>query len=106
MFFVNYQSVFDRVRALVEKSGARVIAIDMSGVIDVEYTALKTMTTGEERLRERGITLWLVGLTPDVLAVVQRSPLGSMLGRERMFYTLEEAVAAWRAVVQPGDSVK
>jgi hypothetical protein len=37
--------------------------------------------------------LWLVGLQPEVLATVRRSPLGETLGRERMFFNLEQAVA-------------
>jgi hypothetical protein len=34
-----------------------------------------------------------VGLNPEVLAVVQRSTLGETLGRERMLFNLEMAVA-------------
>jgi SulP family sulfate permease len=53
------------------------------------------LTEAEVRTREGGITLWLVGLTPQVLTVVQRSPLGQVLGRDRMFQNLEQAVAAY-----------
>jgi SulP family sulfate permease len=53
------------------------------------------LTEGEKRERERGITLWLVGLTPGVLRMVQRSPLGTALGRERMQFSLELAVARY-----------
>jgi hypothetical protein len=37
-----------------------------------------------------------------VLAVVQHSPLWQALGKTRMFYTLEDAVAAWQRM--PGVS--
>ena len=47
---------------------------------------------GEEKMRDLGTTLWLVGLNPEVLEVVKRSGLGERLGRERMFFTLEQAV--------------
>jgi SulP family sulfate permease len=57
---------------------------------------------GEKRQRERGISLWLVGLNPDVLDVVQRSSLGKLLGRERMHFTLEVAVAKHEAAVAGG----
>jgi hypothetical protein len=53
------------------------------------------LTEAEERNRELGISLWLVGLNPSVLAMVQRSPLGETLGRERMFFNLEQAVARY-----------
>jgi hypothetical protein len=64
------------------------------------------MAAAEQRMREHSLALWLVGLTPDVLETVKRSPLGHALGKERMFYTLEEAVAARLAAAQPGDRVK
>jgi hypothetical protein len=60
---------------------------------------------GEKWQRGRGVSLWLVGLNTDVLAMIQRSPLGETLGRERMHFNLEVAVAkylaslAWRSEV-------
>jgi hypothetical protein len=56
------------------------------------------LTEAEKRNRDRGILLWLVGLEPGVLAMVQRSPLGQTLGRERMFFNLEPAVAKYNSV--------
>jgi hypothetical protein len=46
----------------------------------------------EQRLRDSGVELWLVRLTPGVLSVVQRSSLGTTLGRERLLFDLEIAV--------------
>jgi hypothetical protein len=34
----------------------------------------------------------LVGLNPEVLRIVQNSELGEALGRERMFFNLEQVV--------------
>lgn len=68
------------------------VAIDGSAVFDIEYTALKMLAEVEERLRLRGVALWLVGLNRDVLAVVQRTRLGETLGRERMFLNRQAAV--------------
>jgi anti-anti-sigma regulatory factor len=68
------------------------VALDLSGVFDLEYTALKMLTEAERRQRELDIMLWLVGLNPEVLKVVQQSGLGNALGRERMFFNLEQAV--------------
>ena len=42
---------------------------------------------------QQGITLWLAALNPEVLKVVQQSPLGETLGRERMFFNLQSAVS-------------
>jgi hypothetical protein len=45
----------------------------------------------EKRQREAGVMLWLVGLN-QVYAVIQRSPLGPILGTERMMFDLEIAI--------------
>jgi len=74
-----------------------VVVLDCSAVIDIEYTALKMLTDGEERLRAAGITLWLAGLNPEVLAMVNNSRLGKLLGRERMLFNVETAVARYQA---------
>jgi anti-anti-sigma regulatory factor len=71
--------------------------LDLSGVFDVEYTVLKMLAEGRARLKERGISLWIVGLTPEVLVAVRRSLFGQELGEERMYFTLEQAVAAHEA---------
>jgi hypothetical protein len=51
----------------------------------------------EERLRKAGMKLWLARLNPTALEVVQRSPLGQRLGRERMFFNVHLAVEAYVA---------
>jgi len=54
-----------------------------------------SQTEGEKRQRERGIRLWLVGMNPHVLAVVQRSQLDEALGRDAMHFNLEIAVSKY-----------
>jgi hypothetical protein len=62
----------------------------------LEYTALTMLMDGEEKMRDSGVMLWLVGLNPEVLDIVQRSSLGERLGRERMLFTLEQAVEKYQ----------
>ena len=95
VFFANAEHLAQKIRLLVAEVQPTVVAIDLSAVPDLEYTALKMLTLGEKRQRERGVSLWLVGLTPGVLQMVQRSPLGAALGRERMQFSLELAVARY-----------
>ncbi len=97
IFFANAERIGQKIRALAAEAQPTVVAIDMSAVFDLEYTALKMLTEGEKRQREQGIDLWLVGLTPAVLSMVQRAPLGETLGRERMLFNLEAAVERYRA---------
>ena len=73
--------------------------LDLSGVFDLEYSALKMLIEGERRQREAGVTVWLTGLSPEVYAVVQRSPLGETLGPERLLFNLEIAVDRYRAML-------
>jgi MFS superfamily sulfate permease-like transporter len=105
LFFLNAERVAQKIRPLIASEHPRVVAFDLSGVFDLEYTALKALTEAEARSRESGVLLWLVGLNPGVLQVVQRSPLGATLGRERMFLNLEQAVGKHQALpADPGAS--
>jgi high affinity sulfate transporter 1 len=97
IFFANAEHVGQKIRTLIERTHPQTVVLHMRAVIDLEYTALKMLTEAEKELRRQGITLWLVGLNPGVLAMVQRSPLGETLGRDRMFFNLDRAVAAWEA---------
>lgn len=97
IFFANAQRVGQKIGQLIARERPRVVALHLRGVFDVEYTALKMWAEAEKRLREAGITVWLVGLNPGVLAMVRESPLGEALGKDRMFHNLEEAVARYEA---------
>ena len=54
LFFVNAQNVADQIGALVAKHKPRVLALDMSRVPDIEYSALQALIEGEKRATERG----------------------------------------------------
>jgi len=95
IFFLNAAKIGDKIRPRVEQFKPDVVAIDLSGVFDLEYTALRALIEAEHRLREQGVSVWLIGLTPAVLSVIQRSSLGATLGRERMHFNLEVAVAKY-----------
>ena len=84
-------------RLLAKEANPKVVALDMSGVPDLEYTALKVLIEAEKRQRELGVSIWLVGLNPEVLSVIQRSPLGQILGRDRLLFSLELAVEKYLA---------
>jgi high affinity sulfate transporter 1 len=97
VFFVNAERLGDQLRELVDEARPQVLALDLSRVPDLEYTALKMLIDGEQRMRESGIEVWLVGLNPGVLAMVRRSALAAALGRERMHFNLARAVEAYQA---------
>ncbi|MNF32601.1 putative sulfate transporter [compost metagenome] len=98
IFFVNADRIIQKVRPLVAETGARVVALDLSAVFDLEYTALKMLIEAEQRQREKGVMLWIVGPNPVVQAMLMNSPLGQALGAERVFNNLAEAVARYQAM--------
>jgi sulfate permease, SulP family len=98
IFFANASRLGQKITGQIALARPRVVALHLRGVFDMEYTALKMWTEGEKRLREAGITVWLVGLNPGVLEMVRNSELGQALGDERMFHNLEQAVAHYRAM--------
>jgi SulP family sulfate permease len=102
LFFANGQRIAEKLQLLIEEARPRHVALDLSAVFDVEYTALKMLAEADARMKERGISVWLVGLTPDVLTAVRRSPFGQAVGQDRMFFNLEQVVAAHTAAKAPG----
>ncbi len=97
--FANAANAGEKMKALVAESNPRVIVLECSAIPDIEYTALVMLAEAEQNLRARGITLWLAALNPNLLKVVDRSPLGVALGHERMFFNLSKAMEAYRGRV-------
>src|SRR5215510_6684284 len=93
--FANAQRIGDRMWTLVHETNPRILALEMSAVPDLEYTALKALTAAEEKLREAGTTVWLVALNPRVRDVITRAPLGKTLGGDRIFPTLGHALETY-----------
>ena len=92
IFFANAAQIARKIQPLIAEAHPRIVVVDLSGVPDLEYSALKALTDAEKRQRERGTALWLVGMNPNVLEMVQRSRLGETLGRDAMHFNLEIAV--------------
>jgi SulP family sulfate permease len=96
VFFANAGQIGQKMNSLLDNVKPSVVAIDLSAVTDLEYTALKMLTAAEERQRKEGVSLWLVGLNPGVLRTVQRSALSHLLGRDALHFNLELAVAKYQ----------
>ena len=98
LFYLNAQAVADRVSALVAQYKPRVLALDMSRVPDLEYSALQILIQREKSATESGIVCWLVGLNPEVLATVRNTDLSERLGRERMLFNARDAIQRYQAL--------
>lgn len=97
IYFANARNVSAKLRELAPDNLPEVVLLDLSAVPMLEFTALQMLIEAEERLRGEGTELWLAALNPEVLALVQRTPLAERLGRERMYFTVERAVEAYNA---------
>ena len=98
LFFVNAQNVSEQINALVTQYQPRVLALDLSRVPDIEYSALQALMEGEKRLTERGSVVWLAGLNPSVLEMVRHAGLDKRLGRERMLFNAREVIERYQAL--------
>ena len=101
VFFANAERIAEKIRYSIEGAQPTIVALDLGAVSDLEYTALKMLVEGEKRQREHGVKVWLVGMNPQVLEVVQRSHLGDVLGRNDMHFNLEIAVARYLGKAVP-----
>ncbi len=97
IFFANAQRIGECIQQLVEQSKPRVVVLDCRAVLDIEYTALKMLIEGEQRLRDNGVTLCLAAMNPEMKAVVEKSSLWATLGRERLFFSLDSAVQKYES---------
>jgi len=92
IFFANAAHLAHKIEPLIREAQPKVVAVDASGVLDMEYTALKMLVEIAKKQLQHGVQLWLIGMTPGVMAIVQRSPLGQLLHRKAMHSNLEIAV--------------
>jgi sulfate permease, SulP family len=99
--FANADNAGDKMRALVDQTKPRVIVLECSGISDIEYTALVMLAAAEQRLRERGVTLWLAGVNPDLRPVLARSPLAVAADPSRLLANLHKVLEAWELMPAP-----
>jgi len=98
LFFVNTQSVAEQIDELVAQYKPRVVALDMSRVSDLEYSALQMLMEEEKRASGLGVDIWLVGLNPGVLQVVRNAGFDQRLGRERLLFNARAAIERYQAM--------
>jgi high affinity sulfate transporter 1 len=92
LFFANAQHVADEIKALVASHRPRVLALDMSRVFDIEYSALQMLIEGERHTMDEGVMFWLAGPGPGVMECVKASGFADRLGSERLFINVRAAI--------------
>ena len=104
LFFVNAQYVGEQIKALVAEHKPRVLALDMSRVIDIEYSALQVLIEGEKRATEDGAVVWLAALNPSVLEVARSSGLAQQLGPDRLLFNARTVIERYQAMQGSGST--
>jgi sulfate permease, SulP family len=104
IFFANAEQLAHKLRQQIDEAQPRTVVLDMRAIFDLEYTALKMLVDAERKSRSAGIRLWLVGMNPAVLTMVQRSSLGESLGRDGMHFNLETAVSKYLGEPAPAET--
>ena len=102
--FANAQRIGDLVWPLIAEHEPRVVVLDCSAIPDLEYTALKMLNEAEKKMQQLGISLWLAGLNPEPLQLIQKSELGRRLGRARMHFNIEQALRSFLSECERGES--
>jgi sulfate permease, SulP family len=95
IYFANADNFASKLRALVVARSPRVILLDCSAIPGFEYTTIKKLVEAERKARQEGKEIWLAALNPEAMELVRSTLLAQSLGHERMFFTVEQAVAAF-----------
>jgi high affinity sulfate transporter 1 len=98
IFFANAEHIARKIKLIAEAEQPTVLALDLSAILDIEYTALKMLIEEERHQRELGKQIWLVGMNPRVLQVVQNSKLAQRFGREAIHFNLETVIATYLGI--------
>ncbi len=93
--FTNAQYISDEIMAALAKAQApvKLLVIEASGMIDVDYTGSQILQQTIARLRSRSIEVAIARLSDErAEAEASRTGLIAALGPERVFKSVEEAV--------------
>jgi sulfate permease, SulP family len=93
--FTNAAFIRDQLRAAIERAPTpvRLVVLEASGVIDIDYTGANVLLQTIGRLRDRGIQVALARLSAErAYASAARTGLLAAIGSERIFRSVEDAV--------------
>jgi MFS superfamily sulfate permease-like transporter len=99
IYFANVERVNNRILELTQAAQApvKIMLLDASSVSDLEFTVLDTLIRFSQEMEGYGVTMWVAGLNPKPLEMMQKFILNPLLRSERLFPTVGEAVNAYLA---------
>jgi len=90
MFFADADKLGD----IAPEEGIHTVIVRMGGVPSVDATAVRSLSLLLATCRMRGITLALSRVQDEPLAVLRKAGFIDALGEERVFATIDDALAA------------
>lgn len=96
LFFGSAGELSRALEALARDLEVKVIIVRLKHASGLDLTAAEALATVAEAMRERDQHLLLVGMTPDVMPVLERSGVAESVGEEQLF----PARAQWFAALE------
>ena len=101
IFYANAQRLTDEVLALTGSDPPpKWFILDGASIDDVDYTGGKTLAELAAELREMGIVVAAADMRQTVRSELERFGITSATGNVRIFETVDEALAAFRAEIR------
>ncbi len=99
MYYANADRLQQEALAVVDRAdpALRWFCVVATSVGDLDYSASETLRALHEELADRGVTLVLCGVTPEVRAELERDGLVELLGEDHVFDWVDQALDAYRA---------
>jgi high affinity sulfate transporter 1 len=97
LYYANADRFQQEVLDLAERAEPplRWLCVAGDAIGDIDYSASETLRAVHAKLAERGITLALSGLVPEVRAELDRDGLIKLLGEAHIFEALDELIRAY-----------
>ncbi len=100
LFYANAGMFADEIRALAgpAPSPVRWLLVDAGAITKVDYTAAQVVHELQQDLSRRGVALAFAHVQSDLRPDLDRHHLTEVIGPDRIFDTLHEAVDAYHAI--------
>jgi len=93
--FTNAQNIIDKIRATIalRRPPVKLLVIEASGIIDVDYTGSQLLQHAIADLKRKGVTVAIARLSHEqAQREARRSGLTTSVGKDHVFMSVEDAV--------------
>jgi len=106
ILFSNAEVAKTQIEELYQANNPKIVLFDLSGVPDIEYTALDMLITGEKKYRENGIEIWFCALNERVLEIFKSSGFFDTLKTDKLFFDVNTGVEKYISMQSENKQIK